>query len=69
MTAEKINTILTNGEGLKTEFKLAENDLPNNLFESICAFLNTQGGEIVLGISDDGIVTGVNLDRIETLLK
>jgi len=46
MTAEKINTILTNGEGLKTEFKLAENDLPNNLFESICAFLNTQGGKL-----------------------
>jgi len=53
MTEKKINKIISQGEGLTIEFKKATNDLPTNLFETVCAFLNKQGGEIILGISDD----------------
>jgi len=31
--------------------------LPKNLFETVCAFLNLDGGLIVLGVADDGTVT------------
>ena len=55
---EKINEelieIIKAGEGVTTEFKKATNKLPQNLFETICAFLNRNGGNIFLGISDDG---------------
>jgi len=27
---------------------------PSNLFETICAFLNRMGGDIFLGVADDG---------------
>ena len=46
-------------EGLHREFKEANNKLPSNLFELICAFLNTDGGMIFLGVNNDGNITGV----------
>ena len=43
MTPKKLQNIISQGEGLKVEFKNANNKLPNNLFESVCAFLNKSG--------------------------
>lgn len=47
---EKLNNELINiineGEGITTEFKEASNRLPRNLFETVCAFLNRNGGNI-----------------------
>ena len=31
---------ISEGEGLTTEFKTAKEYLPDNLFETVCAFLN-----------------------------
>lgn len=39
-----------------TEFKKAEYNLPDNLFESICAMLNRNGGHMFLGVADDGTI-------------
>ncbi|MFZ4395157.1 MAG: Fic family protein [Kiritimatiellia bacterium] len=56
-------------EGLSLEFKEARDALPRNTFETICAFLNLDGGLLVLGVADDGIVSGIDpnaVDRIRT---
>ena len=56
-------------EGLAMEFKEAADTLPKNFFETVCAFLNLDGGLIVLGVADDGRVTGVApaaVDRLKT---
>ena len=37
---------------MNLEFKEAAQDLPRGLFETICAFLNLDGGLIVLGVAD-----------------
>ena len=58
-----------NREGLSLEFKEARDALPRNTFETICAFLNLDGGLLVLGVANDGIVTGIDstaVDRIRT---
>lgn len=34
------------GEGITTEFKDATNKLAKNLFETVCSFLNRNGGNI-----------------------
>ena len=64
-----INKILKKGEGLTVEFKKATNKLPDNLFETVCAFLNRNGGEIVLGINDNKKIEGINEDKVNTLCK
>lgn len=59
MTEQEIHSILKKGEGLTVEFKRAETDLPKNLFETVCAFLNRNGGTILLGVEDHGTITGI----------
>lgn len=57
---QRVRQLLQQGEGLILEFKEAHTDLPRSLFETICAFLNREGGTILLGVRDDGIVVGVD---------
>ena len=49
------------------ERKEAAWELPRSLFESVCAFLNRDGGTILLGVADDGSVLGVETDAVERL--
>lgn len=64
---DKLVKIINEGEGVYTEFKEANNKLPKNLFETVCAFLNRNGGNIFLGISDNGKIIGIDKARIDSL--
>lgn len=59
MTAERIEEILSRGEGIEVEFKEALFELPKSTFETICAFLNRNGGHLLLGVKSNGSVEGV----------
>jgi ATP-dependent DNA helicase RecG len=54
-------------EGPSLEFKEAADTLPRSFFETVCAFLNLDGGLIVLGVADDGTVTGVAHDAVDRM--
>jgi len=60
MTREDILNIIRIGEGKKIEFKTSSNKLPTSLFETVCSFLNTVGGTIVLGVDDSGKIIGID---------
>ena len=48
-------------ETLTVEFKSDKRPLPDNdIIDAIVAFANTDGGDLYLGIEDDGIVTGLH---------
>ena len=64
-----IPLLLQKGEGLMVEFKRAKNKLPENLFETICAFLNRNGGTIVLGINDDKTISGIDPELAHKFCK
>jgi predicted HTH transcriptional regulator len=34
--------------------------------KTIAAFLNTEGGDLLLGVADDGSIVSIELDRLET---
>ncbi|MGN6400881.1 MAG: RNA-binding domain-containing protein [Flavisolibacter sp.] len=59
MTAEGIERFIQNGEGLEVEFKESLFELSKTTFQTICAFLNRQGGHLLLGVKNDGTVEGV----------
>ncbi len=54
-------------EGLALEFKKAKDRLPGNFFETVCAFLNLDGGLIVLGVKDDGEISGIEPDAVKRI--
>jgi ATP-dependent DNA helicase RecG len=60
MEERELKNILSKGEGISVEFKEAKDQLPKNLFETICAFLNTEGGKIILGVDDNGSIIGID---------
>ncbi len=66
--AEKIKSIIAQGEGLEIEFKESYDTLPRNVFESICAFLNRKGGHILLGVTNDGDIEGVKESSVQEQL-
>ena len=64
-----IKNLLTQKENSFLEFKKAKTGIPKNLYDSICAFSNFKGGEILLGVDDDGTVLGIQEDKIHQLKK
>ena len=52
-------SLIRHGENYQVEYKEARTDLPKSLFDSVCAFSNREGGDIFLGITDDGKICGV----------
>ena len=59
MTSEEIIQFLIAGENTCIEFKRCGGNPEADIFESYCALLNRDGGDLFLGISDDGKVIGV----------
>ena len=66
---DRITQLLRQGEGLTIEFKEARFELPKSLFETICAFLNRDGGTVLLGVLDDGTVSGIDPSKVSKLTK
>lgn len=64
MTQEEIKNYLALGEGIRIEFKEASRSVPSDLYETVVSFSNKDGGVILLGVSDDGIVRGVDPECI-----
>jgi len=68
MSLEVVTRLLKQPESIHLEFKKAGSDLPLILFESVCAMLNREGGDILLGVADDGTVIGVDPTRVDVLI-
>ena len=59
MDCTELRKRLRLGEGLSTEFKRCGGQPGDDVFETVCSFANRQGGDIFLGVSDNGDVLGV----------
>ena len=59
MNSETFRSILSVGETVAVEFKRCGNGVEHDTYESVCSFLNRFGGDLFLGVLDDGTVVGV----------
>ncbi|MBQ8635830.1 putative DNA binding domain-containing protein [bacterium] len=66
---ERIKKIIKNGEKTEVEFKAAQGGMPRSVYETVCSFLNTKGGEIVLGVDDNRNIIGIPSDKINAYKK
>ncbi|MBP7160392.1 putative DNA binding domain-containing protein [Myxococcota bacterium] len=58
MQKTELLEMIANGENSAVEFK-RDDVSPEKLAREIVAFANTQGGKILLGVEDDGTITGL----------
>ena len=58
MDKKELFELIKTGEGYTIELK---ESLNSTIGKEICAFANASGGKIVLGVKDDGIITGFDL--------
>lgn len=59
MDLKELHSMLTIGETVAVEFKRCGNGIESDTYETVCSFLNRFGGDILMGVLDDGTVLGV----------
>ena len=59
-----LKALIKQGEGISVEFKECRRTLNRNVYKTVCAFLNRHGGDLLLGVSDAGAVSGVDPDCV-----
>lgn len=64
MTKSELLELITNGEGSGVEFK-RDDVRPEQLAKEIVALANFQGGLILLGVEDDGSISGIQRENLE----
>lgn len=57
MKLEEIKNLCEKGEKKVVEYKTSTSTL-RSAFETVCAFLNSKGGIVLLGVKDDGSIVG-----------
>lgn len=68
MTAQdKFIALTRKGEDARIEYKTCTEEISESLYESVCSFLNHSGGQILVGVQNDGTIIGVNPDKVEKL--
>ena len=57
---KELKQLIQTYEGYHLEFK---EFLDKSLIEEVCAFANSSGGKVLLGVSDDGDIKGIKTDN------
>ena len=57
-----LGKLITKGESDILEFKESL-QLKDEMAETVCAFANSRGGNILIGVKDKGIIKGVQIGK------
>lgn len=69
MDLATLQSILMIGETVGVEFKRCGNGIESDTYETVCSFLNRFGGDILMGVLDDGTVVGVPEKAVSDMIK
>ncbi|GHT37572.1 hypothetical protein FACS189435_2870 [Bacteroidia bacterium] len=59
MDERELRQIINKGENSFVEFSKCTTELTDSVFQSVCSFLNKDGGTLIVGVHDYGKITGV----------
>jgi predicted HTH transcriptional regulator len=62
MKQHPILKLIEQGEGLHLDFKFEVSDAPK-IARSLVAFANTDGGKLLIGVKDNGVVRGIHSEE------
>ena len=69
LSTDKIKDLLSHGENKRVEFKKCTDKVSASVYETVCSFLNAEGGYIFLGVDDDGTILGINPKCVTDMTK
>ena len=69
MIPQDLLELMRGGESSTVEFKKSRTELTKDVYESVCAFSNRDGGHIFLGVADDGEILGIEAGRVDKIKK
>lgn len=69
MGKQKFESILQVGETIAVEFKRCGNGIENDIYESVCSFLNRFGGDIFMDALNDSTIIGVPEKAVGDMIK
>ena len=64
---DKFIALTRKGEDTRIEYKTCTEEISESLYESVCSLLNHSGGQILVGVQNDGTIIGVNPEKVEQL--
>ena len=65
MTLEEFKEHLKAGRGEQLEYFECRTGFDYRIFDTVCAFLNSKGGLIVLGMNIHGELKGIDAEKID----
>ena len=69
MDNNKLRDVLVIGETVAVEFKRCADGIHADTYETVCSFLNRYGGDIYLGVEDNGSVSGIPNNTAPQIVK
>ena len=60
MKTKNVSKLISASESATIEWKPSLSQM-NEIIETVAAFSNTEGGRLFVGVSKDGVVTGVSI--------
>ena len=68
MNRHYIKDLISQGEGLHLDFKFEVSDA-TKIARSLVAFANTDGGKLLIGVNDDGIIKGIHSEEEKFMIE
>ena len=69
MTEIELLKLIQGGENIQVEFKRSTTEITRDVYDTVCSFSNRNGGTIILGVEDSGVILGVDPNAADRLKK
>ena len=66
---QELLELIHGGENITVEFKKSRTEVTKDVYETVCAFSNRDGGHIFFGVKDNGEIVGIEEDKVDKVKK